>query len=231
MPAIAQDDLTTAVRADFDRLAALEGAGWNHNDHYHGYLLRQLPAHVGTALDVGCGTGTFSRVLAERAGHVLGLDFSAEMIAQARARSKGLTKVTYAVADVRMWPWPTAAFDCIASIATMHHLPLGEMLARMRDALRPGGVLLLLDLYRAETLADFATCAFAIPVGPALRLLKNGRVKDPPEVRQAWAAHGPHDHYLTLAEVHKAADPLLPGVRVRRHLLYRYSLVWRKPGR
>lgn len=229
MDASAQDELTAAVRADFDRLAALEANDWNHNAHYHRYLLRQLPAHVGTALDVGCGTGAFSRLLAARADRALGLDLSPEMIGQARARSAGFANVEFEVADVRLWSWPREAFDCIACIATLHHLPLAETLASMRNALRPGGVLLVLDLYRAETLADFAACGLAMPLGSALRLLKTGRLQDPPEVRQAWDAHGLHDHYPTLAELRLAADPLLPGVRVLRHLLYRYSLVWRRP--
>ena len=52
-----QDELTATVRADFDRLAAFDEAGWSHNNHYHGYLLHQLPAYVDRGLDVGCGTG------------------------------------------------------------------------------------------------------------------------------------------------------------------------------
>ncbi len=229
MPALTDDALTAAVRADFDRLAAFDEAGWSHNSHYHGYLLRQLPARVDRGLDVGCGTGTFARLLAARAGSVLGLDFSPEMIARARARSAGQANITYEVADVRTWPWPAASFDCIASIATLHHLPLAETLGQMAGALRPGGVLLVLDLYQAETPADFAVCALAVPVSLALRLLRNRRLHDPLPVREAWAAHGPHDHYLTLTEVRRVVRDLLPGAHVRRHLFYRYSLIWRKP--
>lgn len=229
MPSATDDALTAAVRADFDRLAAFDEAGWSHNNHYHGYLLRQLPAHVGRGLDVGCGTGAFARLLAERAGSVLGLDFSPEMIARARARSDGHTNITYEVADVRTWAWPAASFDCIASIATLHHLPLAETVSQMAGALRPGGTLLILDLYQAATPADFAVGGLAVPVSLVLRLLRNRRLHDPLPVRKAWAAHGPHDHYLTLAEVRCVAGHLLPGARVRRHLFYRYSLVWRKP--
>lgn len=229
MPPATDEALTAAVRADFDRLAAFDEAGWSHNSHYHGYLLRQLPAHVDRGLDVGCGTGTFARLLAARAGSVLGLDFSAEMIARARVRSADFANITYEVADVRKCHWPAATFDCIASIATLHHLPLAETLSQMAGALRPGGVLLVLDLYRAETPADFAVSGLAVPVSFALRLLRNGRLHDPLPVRAAWAAHGPHDHYLTLSEVRRVAGELLPDARVRRHLLYRYSLVWRKP--
>jgi hypothetical protein len=39
------------------------------------------------------------------------------------------------------------------------------------------------------------------------------------------------DPEMTWAEVHATAREVLPGVRYRRHLLWRYSLRWRKPGR
>ena len=64
------------IQADFDRIAALSGEQWDHNSHYHGFLLRQLPRHCGAVLDLGCGTGAFSRCLASRADHVLGLDLA-----------------------------------------------------------------------------------------------------------------------------------------------------------
>lgn len=37
---------------------------FDHNDHYHRLLLRQVPRNCGAALDVGCGTGRFARRLA-----------------------------------------------------------------------------------------------------------------------------------------------------------------------
>jgi hypothetical protein len=38
------------------------------------------------------------------------------------------------------------------------------------------------------------------------------------------------DPEMTWAEVRAVARRLLPGVRYRRHLLFRYSLLWRKPA-
>ena len=79
---------TDRVREDFDRLAVLsEGSVWDHNSHYHPFLLRQLPERLSEALEVGCGTGEFARLLAERSETVLAVDLSPRMIEAARVRS------------------------------------------------------------------------------------------------------------------------------------------------
>ena len=67
-----------------------------------------------------------------------------------------------------------------------------------------------------------------MPVHLALRWLKTGKLREPGEVRRAWEAHGPHDLYLTLSEARRAYGALLPRARVRRHLLWRYSVVWKQ---
>ena len=215
------------IQADFDRLALLSRAQWDHNAHYHRFLLQHVPAPCAEALDIGCGSGAFARLLAGRAQHVLGLDLAPEMVRLARERSAHLANLEFQVADVREWDWPAGRFDCIATIATLHHLPLAEMLARMKAALRPGGALLVLDLFRGKGVVDLLAAGLAIPVGVLLRLFHTGRLREPRAIREAWAAHAPHDSYLTLAEIRRICAEVLPGARVRRHLLWRYSIVYK----
>jgi SAM-dependent methyltransferase len=217
------------VRADFDRLAGLSGEGWDHNAHYHRFLLGRLPARCRLALDVGCGTGGFARLLAGRCDRVLAVDLSTRMVEVARARSGGHPNLDYLVADAAAWPFHRGRFDCVASIAAAHHLPLAPLLAGMRDSLAPGGTLLLLDVYRPRSPADLAVSLLAVPVARVLRLRHTGRLADPPELRRAWEEHGRTDRYLGLAEVRAACARVLPGAAVRRHLLWRYSVVWRRP--
>ena len=218
------------VRADFDRLAEFDSKGWNHNTHYHDFLLRQMPAHVESALDIGCGTGCFARLLASRADHVVGIDLSPNMIRLAQERSTQFPNIRYDVADVLATDLPPEAFDCIASIATLHHVPLETALLKAKDALKPGGVLLVLDLFQDEGIGDLMNSVLAVPVNCLLTRIKCGRQKTSPQAQAAWDQHGEHDTYLTLREVRRIARPLLPGAIVRRHLLWRYSLVWQKPG-
>jgi SAM-dependent methyltransferase len=218
------------IRADFDRLAQYDTDAWSHNGHYHGFLLRQLPVPCETALEIGCGAGGLARQLAARAGHVLALDLSPAMIQIAQTRSAGCANIDYRVADALAWDWPPERFDGIVSVATLHHLPLAEIVPRMRDALRPGGVLAVLDLFSSAGPRDWLLDALALPVSAVLSLLKNGRLRESPEARAAWDAHGQHDASLTLADIRQACADILPGAQVRRRLFWRYSLVWRKPA-
>jgi SAM-dependent methyltransferase len=216
------------VRADFDRIALLPADGFDNNAAYHDHLLRFLPARLGESLDVGCGTGQFTRRLAARADRVTGLDFSANMIAAARRHSSGFSNIDYQEADVLTWDWPAGRLDCIASVATMHHLPMAEVLRRMQRALRPGGVLVMLDLRRSVTASDHLLRFAAYPVHLTRRLVQTGRLQQDVETRRAWQEHEKTDRFPTLDEVRRICDPILPGAGVQRLLLWRYSMVWRK---
>lgn len=57
---------------------------WDHNAHFHRWILRRLPERVGSALDVGCGSGDLARLLARRAERVHGIDADPEITARAR---------------------------------------------------------------------------------------------------------------------------------------------------
>lgn len=222
--------MKNSIQTDFDRIALLSGDDWDHNEHYHSFLLRHIPVHCRAALDIGCGTGAFSRRLAERSDRVVALDLSPQMIRLARERSRCYSNIEFHVADATTWDFPLERFDCVASLATLHHLPIEEMLLKMKGALRPGGVLVVLDLYRATGLFDIFTSLVAISTNLVLRLVKNGRLRERREVREAWAEHGKNDFYSTRAQISRICERALPGARMRKHLLWRYSIVWKRPA-
>jgi ubiquinone/menaquinone biosynthesis C-methylase UbiE len=221
-------DQTSIIQADFDRIALLAADEWNHNSQYQEFLLGHVPARCHKALEIGCGTGAFSRRLAGRAGHVLALDLSPQMIRIAREHSQEFSNIDFHVANVLRWDFPAEEFDCIATIATLHHLPMVLMLSKIKRALKPNGVLLILDLFEAKGLTDALMFAAALPVNAGLRLIKHRRLRAPAAMRAAWAEHEQHDSFLTLSQVRKICAEVLPGARVRRHLLWRYSVVWKK---
>ena len=217
------------IRADFDRLAQFDDDGWNHNNHYIPYLLSRAPVPCPESLEIGCGTGMLARLLAQRSGHVLALDLSPQMIRMAQQRSTGYTNITYEVGDVLAMNFPAHSFDCIVSVSTLHHMAMDAILLKVKDTLKPGGVLLVLDLYQSEGLTDIAYDFASFVVSTAIKLIK-GRVRQSPEQRAAWEEHGRTDHYLKISEVQLVCAKLLPGARVRKHLMWRYSIVWTKPA-
>jgi len=219
-----------SVQSDFDRIALLSGEGWDHNAHYHDYLLARLPARCRRVLEIGCGAGEFSRLLARRGEHVLAVDLSPQMISLARERSKLYPNIDYVEADVMASDLPDEEFDCVATLTTLHHLPAEAALRKIRKALKPGGLFVCLDLYRRSNLTDLLFDGVAYPAGLLLRLLKTGRLRPCREVREAYAEHGKTDRYLTLPQVERVCAEVMPGAVVTRHLLWRYSVVWEKPA-
>jgi len=94
--------------------------------------------------------------------------------------------------------------------------------------LKPGGVFVCLDLYQRSTLTDLLFDGVAYPASIFLRLIKTGRPRPAREVREAYAEHEKTDTYLTLPQIERTCADILPGALVRRHLFWRYSIVWKK---
>jgi ubiquinone/menaquinone biosynthesis C-methylase UbiE len=159
---------------------------------------------------------------------VVAIDLSSEMVRVARSRSSRFDNLEFHVADAMTWGFPRAHFDFICSIATLHHLQQRELLMKIKDALKPGGVLVVIDLVQSDSLVERVFDVIGFGVSPSLRLIHNGRLKPPREVRKAWEQHGQHDTYSTIGEMRALADQILPGADVRRRLLWRYSLVYQK---
>jgi ubiquinone/menaquinone biosynthesis C-methylase UbiE len=221
---------TDQIREDFDRIALLRERYGSVTDIYRHYLIQQLPPHSENALEIGCGTGEFTRLLATRARSVIAIDLSSQMIRLAKSQSANCRNIEYLPGDVMRLSLPAGGYDCIVSMATLHHLPLVEALLKMKAALKPNGVLIIHDLVAAAGLVEHATSALAYPVSVARRLWKTGQMRAPREVREAWAEHGRDEIYLTLAEVREMCRQYLPQARIERHLLWRYTVVWYKRG-
>ncbi|WP_063763556.1 class I SAM-dependent methyltransferase [Streptomyces sp. NRRL S-646] len=199
---------------------------WDHNAHYHPWLIRQLPGSFGRALDVGCGTGDLVRLLAGRAREVHGVDSDPGIVGRARELSGDrYGHVTYSVADAP-GGLPPGPYDVITCVAVLHHLPLAEALTRFRQQLAPGGTLLVVGLAREETFGDRLLSYASIPLNAATGWLKNrGRTAARPP--SMTAVTRPAD--VTYAEIVREARRVLPGARLRRRLFWRYTLVARAP--
>lgn len=215
------------ISGDFDRIAGTEVTRWGHNNHYHKYLLKHLPGKIGSAIDVGCGTGEFTRLLAERGSEVTGIDLSDIMLSKALEKAKGIKNVNYVKADFVEYVLRKEQYDCIASIATVHHLPMEDFLIKVKAALKPGGVLLILDLYHQESLIEYIISVAAAPLNLLFMLAKNRYIRVSEKERRAWQEHAKHDSYMNIKDIRNTANKVIPGAEIRRHLFWRYSLVWK----
>jgi ubiquinone/menaquinone biosynthesis C-methylase UbiE len=217
-----------SIQFDFDRIALLADENWNHNAHYHRYLLAQIPERCQNILEIGCGTGQFSRLLAGRAAKVLAIDLSPQMIRLAQERSNLYPNIDFVKGDVMTYHLPANQFDCIATLTTLHHLPTEPILRTINKALKPGGLFVCLDLYQRSNLRDLLFDGVAYPANLFLRLIKTGRPRPSGKVREAYAAHAKTDTYLTWPQIEQICADILPGALVRRHLFWRYSIIWKK---
>lgn len=224
------ESLKQKIQHDFDRIALHEQERWDHNNHYHSFLLKQLPAQRQEALDIGCGTGEFLRLLSKRFEKVTAIDLSPNMIQVAKQRSQQFPNIDFQVADVMQWEPTAEQFDVIVSIATLHHLPVESLLPDLKAALKPGGKLIILDLLEHGNWRDVLSDFVAVPLNWLFQALKNSHIQPSPEATAAMREHLRTDEYLTISQAQRIYTRSLREAKVRKHLFWRYSVVWEKPA-
>lgn len=108
--------------------------------------LGDLPAGT-TVLDVGCGIGGSSRMLAREYGFsVTGLTISPGQVKRAQELTPEDLDAQFVVGDALALPYPDACFDVVWSIEAGPHMPDKELYAReMLRVLKPGGHLVVAD--------------------------------------------------------------------------------------
>ncbi|MFD6140334.1 class I SAM-dependent methyltransferase [Promicromonospora sp. NPDC060271] len=199
---------------------------WSHNDHFHGWILRRLPARRRRALDVGCGAGLLLSRLRGHFDEVLGVDADAAMAAVSAERFAGDPAVSVRHArfeDV------DGTFDTITMVAVLHHLPLEAALRHASELLEPGGRLLVVGLARPDTVTDLVWEVASSLLNPLV-----GIVKHPQPVTRSVDDAGPampvRDAAETFTELARVVRRELPGARIRRRLFFRYTLEWTRPA-
>lgn len=108
---------------------------------------------AGSALDLGCGGGHTSFVLARAMQSVVAYDLSDAMLAAVRAEAdrRGLGNLTIRQGRAERLPFPDAAFDVVATRYSAHHwndVPAG--MSEARRVLKPGGLMVVMDAIAPE---------------------------------------------------------------------------------
>ena len=115
--------------------------------------LKQFVEPGMSVLDVGCGTGAITAGIARvvgRSGRVVGVDRDAPLLQQARLQHGNVPHLEFLQADATALPF-AGEFDVVTAARTLQWVPdSGTAVACMRDALRPGGTLVVLDYNHAR---------------------------------------------------------------------------------
>lgn len=153
-------------------------------------ILRDLMAshfgsgHTATALDVGCGVGTFHPFARCMFSRLCGTDISAASIAQAR---RSHPDVEYQAYDGNILPYGDGTFDIAVTICVLHHVQPERWLGFLREirrVVRPGGLLCVFEhnplnpLTRLAVMrCEFDRDAVLLRAGQTRGLLKNAGLR------------------------------------------------------
>ena len=138
--------------------SVLRSHSWRTVDNSAAYLAPHLSPGL-SLLDVGSGPGTITVDFAARLapGEVVGIDASADIVAQATALAgaQDLANVRFETADVYALPYPDDSFDIVHAHQVLQHL--GDPVAALREMRRvakPGGLIAVRDVdYRGTVWA------------------------------------------------------------------------------
>ena len=120
----------------------------------HADIARELLAGKGEGvLDVGCGAGTFTWLLAPLFKRVAGLDPKAARIEEAKAtvKSKGID-ADFRVGEAEKMPFADASFDVVVFSNSLHHIPgMDAAMAEAARVVKPGGLVYVMEPVPAGT--------------------------------------------------------------------------------
>ncbi|MBI3148297.1 MAG: methyltransferase domain-containing protein [Betaproteobacteria bacterium] len=123
-----------------------ECAGEIVYEHWHRYAFAQRLASGRRVLDLACGEGYGSALLAQAGAEVLGIDLAPEVVAHARDAYSGVAGCRFVAGSCAQIPAAAGAFDLIVSFETLEHVDAGtqdQMLREFARVLAPGGLVLL----------------------------------------------------------------------------------------
>lgn len=167
-------------------------------------LLRQwLPAQPSTVLDIGCGTGSLSLILAQLGHAVTGIDFAPAMLAQAETKALACAlPIKFHLMDAAQPQLPDHHFDLVLCRHLLWALPeMTQVLHRWVKLLQPAGRLLLIEgHWRTGAGLRAQEVVAALPAALTLRAIRN--LSDDPEL---WGGPVADERYILIADHHPDA--------------------------
>ncbi len=105
--------------------------------------VKMLSSHLKpgmTVLELGCGTGSFTRELARSGADVVAIDVSPELLEMAKANCSA-PNVQYQIQNAYALSYSEGAFDSVVGSSVLHHLEVEKALRGAYRLLKPGGTI------------------------------------------------------------------------------------------
>jgi SAM-dependent methyltransferase len=218
---LASRPLRAAFEAGVGRVNARHP--WSHNEHFHGWIVANLPDPCRTALDVGCGRGDLLAALVPHVGTVIGNDADATMREQAARRCAGLSNVSIIGGA---WVDREGPFDVVTMIAVLHHLDVRQALRAVRRLLAPGGRFLAVGLAVPRSFQDHVWEAASVVTNPVIGYVKHPW---PPRAGSQQPSFPVRDPTMSYDELRATVGAVMPGAIFRRRIAFRHTIAWTKP--
>jgi ubiquinone/menaquinone biosynthesis C-methylase UbiE len=140
----------STFRQDEDHLSAQQRREI-FDDYFRIFPWAALPPSGGTGIDVGCGTGRWSMLVAPRVAHLHLLDASPQALAVAQENLKSAGNVSFHAASVAAIPLPDASLDFAYSLGVLHHVPDTQAaIEAIAAKLKPGAPFLVYLYYALD---------------------------------------------------------------------------------
>lgn len=138
--------------------------------------LRSHLREAGRVLDVGCGTGLFLDEISEPGRSVVGVDFSADMLEEARENSTDAYLVS---ADADNLPFRDKSFDAVISLTLLQNMPEPRRTIReMARVVEPGGKIIATGLKKKHSGEEIENWMLSVNLKP----LSAGKIPDSEDV-------------------------------------------------
>jgi ubiquinone/menaquinone biosynthesis C-methylase UbiE len=137
-----QSNFWSTVAEKYDRVADLQIGGRTRS------MVRdrlQKEGALDSVVEFGCGTGFYTETLATKASTVMATDLSPGMLALARERVRN-AKVTFQPEDCQRTAFEGAQFDTAFIGLVIHFTEPRETLREMYRILKPGGILIIVNV-------------------------------------------------------------------------------------
>jgi len=143
-----------SIAGNYDKLNSIMSLGTHQK--WRQKATDKIIVGVGNVLDLCCGTGDWTIMLAQKYPHaqVIGMDFSQEMLklAQSKVAKSAVTNVTLESGDAMNLRYSDDSFDVVTIGFGLRNVPdADKVLQEIRRVLRPGGQLICLEAFKVET--------------------------------------------------------------------------------